>query len=258
VRLAILAIVTAAGCGRLGFEASENTAREDALGDSGDLPGDSDSMSDGDGASATCAGGDGVCRLSCVAVDPDCTTTCNDGRCVGNAGELCSSCPSDCNTQAVVCGNGACDPGEDSDLCYADCGPSPWPWVSDETQLLGRINQARTQGINCPGAPTPVVGALTMSPTIQVASREWSWEIAHQGLTGDNACNGRSLPNRAFAAGANFVLYALGPTTTVDQAADFWLADGQACQAIMNGSRTTIGVAVAHDTMPNAYVILMN
>src|SRR5262245_55766205 len=64
---------------------------------------------------------DGVCTPGCTD-DPDCAGVCGDGTC---AGELCAMCASDCATRAAVCGNGACDSGEDSASCFADCGPSP-------------------------------------------------------------------------------------------------------------------------------------
>ena len=45
------------------------------------------------------------------------------------------------------------DPGETSANCYADCGPSPWTWTTDEMTLLADVNQARTGGTKCPGHP---------------------------------------------------------------------------------------------------------
>src|SRR5262245_12405958 len=45
-----------------------------------------------------------VCLVACVGLDSDCDTTCGDGTCVGNAGEMCNSCQSDCMTTNLVCG----------------------------------------------------------------------------------------------------------------------------------------------------------
>ena len=73
-----------AACGRVGFEGSSTTG-------DGNVTGDGSGTGGSDGGDP-CEAGDGVCRVSCLAVDPDCTTTCGDGLCVGNAGESCKTC----------------------------------------------------------------------------------------------------------------------------------------------------------------------
>lgn len=123
-----------AGCGRIGFEARSYARGVDAPGDAPP-----------DAVDPACLISDGICVFGCAGIDDDCTTTCGDGTCVdgtcvGNAGELCANCAMACMTTNAVCGNGACDPGEPGAGCYADCGPSPWPWTQEEADLLGMLN----------------------------------------------------------------------------------------------------------------------
>jgi hypothetical protein len=248
-------VVAIAGCGRLGFEDGASQATTDARPDRD--ASDPDGGSTTDAAPATCVSSDNQCLVACVGQDTDCETTCGDGRCVGNSGEEhCGTCPSDCNTQAVVCGNGECEPGETPD-CYADCGPSPWQWDAEENVLLMRVNAARTSGFNCPGPPTTVELPLQISTTMRPGTREWAWDLAHNLSTGSASCNGRSMPQRVMAAGGGVVWYAYNPGLTPEAAIDFFLADGSACQSIMNGNWTTIGLGAAKDVI-NGYVIMMN
>ena len=137
---------------------------------------------------------------------------CGDGVCDGVGGELCSSC-SDCATAAAVCGNGECNGGEDGS-CYADCGPTPWPWTVDAMQMFATINQARVQGFMCPGAPTAVTApALTFDTGLEVGAREWAWEAAHEDWAPADACNGRLASDRVTAAGASSGWKSFGGTT---------------------------------------------
>ena len=253
------------GCGRFGFEEGARISDSGARNDGNDSalatadgsepePPTIDAASDASGMQ--CQPADGVCLLACVGSDSDCVTTCGDGRCVGNSGESCNNCAADCDTVSPVCGNGACTAGEIPD-CYADCGPAPWPWTADEATILSRLNAARTGAYDCPGPPTPAVAPLTASASIQPGSREWAWDIAHNLNTTDNSCNGRSMPVRVMNAGGSVVWYVFHMTADANQAVDFWLADGQACQSIMNGSWTTVGIGAARD-MINGYVIMMN
>ena len=55
---------------------------------------------------------------------------CGNGKC--QAGESCSSCPSDCGVCAPVCGDGTCESSENCSVCAADCGACP-PVCGDGT-----------------------------------------------------------------------------------------------------------------------------
>ena len=210
-----------------------------------------------DAPPGACAGGNGQCLVSCVGMDPDCTTTCGDGTCVGNAGEMCKACAADCKTTNNVCGNGQCQAGESPD-CYADCGPVPWTWTAQEQALVTRINNARTNGFACPGATTVTRPALALDTTMLNASREWSWEISHMDfyLNDASSCNGRSLADRKATGGA-FTSYVLGiGSATVDAAFDAWMADANLCSVVMSANVTKLHAAVALDTK-RAYLVLM-
>lgn len=211
-----------------------------------------------DAVAGPCAGGNNQCLVSCVATDPDCMTTCGDNKCVGNAGEMCRACPVDCKTLGPVCGNGHCQQGESPD-CFADCGPTPWTWTTQEQQLLTRINNARTNGFACPGANTVTRPALALDTTMQAMSREWSWELAHMEFVPPNdasACNGRSLNDRK-AQGGNFTayIYSYG-FDTVQMAFDDWMANDNLCSIVMSPNVTKVHVAVALDKT-EGYVVLM-
>lgn len=202
-----------------------------------------------------CAGGDMSCLVECVSTDPDCQTTCGDGRCVGNAGELCSNCNADCKTRNPVCGNGACDPGE-SPSCYADCGPSPWTWSTDEQMLIAGINNRRVMGANC-GNGTTTAPALTYDPNFDGQVHEWVWEVAHQNVftNGGGACNGRTNAERqtptdfdAWVSGQGYADVAATLTG--------WFNDNNTCGLLMNASRTKIGAGVAKD-VAKSYIVIM-
>ena len=204
-----------------------------------------------------CAGGNNQCLVSCVGMDPDCTTTCGDNKCVGNAGEMCKACAADCNTTTVVCGNGQCQAGESPD-CFADCGPTPWTWTTQEQTLVTRINNARTNGFACPGSGTVTRPALTVDTTMQSASREWAWEIGHMDFYMQDAssCNGRTLADRK-TAGGSFTSYVLGVGYgTADEAFNAWMASASLCSVVMSPNVTKLHAAVALD-VAKAYIVVM-
>ncbi len=70
--------------------------------------------------------GDGPCDAgeTCTTCPSDCgaCTVCGDGTC--DAGETCSACASDCGA-CIVCGDGTCNGGEDCGTCASDCGACP-------------------------------------------------------------------------------------------------------------------------------------
>ena len=211
----------------------------------------------GDAPQSACAGGNGQCLVACVGTDPDCTTTCGDNVCVGNAGEMCKACASDCNKTAIVCGNGQCQMGESPD-CFADCGPTPWTWTTQEQALVTRINNARTNGFACPGSNTVTRPALAVDTTMQAASREWAWEIGHMDfyMADASSCNGRTLADRK-ATGGNFTSYVLGVGYgTADEAFDAWMASASLCSVVMSPNVTKLHAAVALDAT-KAYLVVM-
>lgn len=221
-------------CGRLQFDRLDDAGRG----------GDGDAI-DAD-PQQLCAGGDGICRVSCLALgDPDCSTTCGDAVCVGNAGEHCGIC-TECNTRSVVCGNGQCDPGEDSDICGMDCGPTPWTWTAEEAELVSIANMTRTNGYDC-GGGIVIRPALTRLSNLDAGAREWAWENTYQALAAGDSCNGRTFLDRLGAAGAMPTRYAfvyVSPGTPQD-AIDFFVSGATGCRDFMATDVTRIGAGTA-------------
>jgi uncharacterized protein YkwD len=221
VKLALIVVLTA--CGRVGFDPG-------AIGDGGHHGSDS--------------GGNEM-------VTP---AVCGDGICEGAAGESCASCATDCKSQTPVCGNAACDPGEDGTSCYVDCGPVPWTWSADETDLLAAINSARTSGFPCNGTTVPPTNALTLDADLQAAARDLAWEEAQFGTVGQRRCDGESIGTFLTMANASSQRLGDGQTTTTDRM-NVWIGDPAACSQL-GGMFTVAGVAVAVATN-NTYVVLM-
>ena len=228
-RSLVLTALVAAACGRVGFETGDASA---------------------------CVPGDDTCPFGCVGTDPDCATSCGDGRCIGNAGELCSTCAADCATIEPVCGNGACDPGEPEDGCIADCGPATWPWLADEEQLVALIDQTRTAGFMCTTMPM-TQPALALDPTLEPGAREWAWELAHHRYfdAAGSACNGRTVADREAAGGFTGYVTASGYTAAQD-ALTAWLADPTQCEILMSPVPTQVFVAIARDATTGFVVVL--
>jgi hypothetical protein len=208
-----------------------------------------------DGPIGACAGGDNKCLVSCVGMDPDCTTTCGDGKCVGNAGEFCGNCAMDCATTNVVCGNGQCQAGESPD-CYADCGPAPWTWSAEEMQLTALVQNARTSGFTCPGGSAVTRPAYQIVAGLQPAAREWVWEMSHQSFFGMNnvSCNGRTLSQREMDGGFGGYVRSTG-YATVQDAFNSWMSSTSLCPIVMS-TATQASVAVALDAT-KAYIMVI-
>jgi len=180
---------------------------------------------------------------------------CGDGTC---AGELCSTCPADCATTDPVCGNGACDPGEDSASCFADCGPTPWTWATDEQQLFDQVNALRTAGFRCPGAAS-VTSAPPLAPQASFVpgAHEWAWEVAHQSFAVANggACNGRTFADRSKESG--FLSFVLDKDhATAADALAAWKASATLCPLLMNAQRTEGTAAIALDAAMGYLVVM--
>jgi uncharacterized protein YkwD len=182
---------------------------------------------------------------------------CGDNVCSGDQGELCATC-TDCKTLSQVCGNGACEAGEDS--CYADCGPLPWPstWQTEATDMLAALNQARTTGVMCPGSGTVTTAPpLTYDPTIEPTAREWAWEAAHENWIPADSCNGRTALDRITAAGLGTgsawkVFDSASPTDAINML----LAYNVSCPNLMTPSVTKFAAAAAHDLITSHAVAL--
>ncbi|MGN6110391.1 MAG: CAP domain-containing protein [Kofleriaceae bacterium] len=204
----------------------------------------------------SCTGGDGFCRLECLTEDPDCLSPrCGDGFCAGNAGELCTTCAADCNTMSRVCGNGACETDE-APYCYADCGPSPWPWGDEEAAMIARINARRVVARPCPGeVMRPAAIALVAEARFTPPAREWSWELAHHEYEGSGACNGRTGTARTVGAGATLGIPAYG-FDTIDDVADALFELEDYCPLVLDPTRRRIGVGVARSARTSVVILL--
>lgn len=88
-----------------------------------------DSCPDDCGACPTC--GDQACDVlggpnsdpeTCDNCAVDCGACCGNGLCEADRNEDCASCDTDCGPcSSDTCGNGVCDPGENSQNCPPDC-----------------------------------------------------------------------------------------------------------------------------------------
>ena len=180
---------------------------------------------------------------------------CGDGICAGISGELCSTCI-DCVTVAAVCGNGECSPGETGADCYADCGPTPWPWQGDSIAMLSALNTARMNGVTCPGSPTAVTApALVYDASFDAAAREWAWEGAHESWTAADACNGRFASDRVKTAGASSIWKSFATGSGADAIASL-LAYAPACAEMIASTNTKFAGASAYD-MITAHAIVL-
>lgn len=73
-----------------------------------------------DGASLV---GAALCGKGTTCLSGKCVASgCGDGSCSKDAGENCSTCPSDCGKCPSGCGDSVCDPNESCKICPADCG----------------------------------------------------------------------------------------------------------------------------------------
>lgn len=259
---AALAAALAIGCGEGAPPATLDAGNLDAASaDVGarDAPGES-----GSAPRPECVGGDRVCRRSCVLEDPDCVPTPGDGVCVGNAGELCTR-DNDCRTREDVCGNGECSASEDSDLCYADCGPTPWPWAEQEAALLAAVNERRARGIACDGGAAVTLGPLTLDVGAQRVARERAWELSFAGQSAaGGSCNGRSPWEIVVSAGVSSppagLLQSRGNAgSQLSEVVEIWVAAPTLCPFLINPMITRITPAVARpDGAPHAFVLIVH
>ena len=175
---------------------------------------------------------------------------CGDGVCMGNGGESCTSCASDCMTTTAVCGNGVCDPGEDSASCMPDCGPTPWPFAQLETDFLTEVNIQRQAGTACPGAMSgTVVAAFSVNPSDPAPARHNAWEIAHDNnsLATTKTCSGAEMA-ATFVNPAGYSVAIWGWNYGSGKAAaDGLVAAANTCPILMDGSRTVAMVGAATD-----------
>lgn len=228
----VLAVSILAGCGRLGF---------DATGDGGGSTGDGKGSGSG---SAT--------------IDAAISMVCGDGICGGTSNETCQSCASDCKTTQPVCGNYACDLGEDGASCPIDCGPSPWPWTSDEAELRSLINAKRTGGVTCPGGMGVITApALADDANLDRAARDIAWEEAEHGTVGLTRCDGQSVLFYLAQVGASNS-QVNSNTNTNQQRVDAWAADMNGCPNLMDASKTIMGVSIATGASNTTYAVMFH
>lgn len=190
-------------------------------------------------------------------MDNDCVNACGDTQCVGNAGETCNNCMSDCATMNPVCGNGHCDPGEDSTNCQTDCGPGPWPaaWDQNGMDLVTMISSTRTAGYTCPGGSMVTAGPIAQGPDPTEGARHLAWEIAHQmNYTGLSECNGITYIADINAAGYTSFATTQGASTPAFALSSL-LSTSSSCMQVMAGGHTTASAAMAVDGVNDAWLV---
>ena len=200
---------------------------------------------------SACTNNDGCCPSGCTAAnDNDCDApdpVCGDAICSPAQGELCTTCASDCNTTNNVCGNGACQTGETSANCRADCGPATWPaeWAQFEQAALEEMNRHRALGTDCPTTTQNPVPPLTMDPALRRAAQLHSWDQSYSSYFDHTSCNGRSPWTRAADQGtsANGETIGAGYSSAVSMI-NGWLNSQGHCAIMMSG-RTHVGIGYA-------------
>ncbi|MFT3693462.1 MAG: CAP domain-containing protein [Kofleriaceae bacterium] len=228
----LAAVLVLVGCGRFGFAPTTDGRNSSSGDDDGSIPGDGKKP-----------------------IDADLSATCGDLTCTASAGETCQSCASDCKTTSAVCGNLACDPGEDGASCEIDCGPSPWTWVQDETDLLTAINNARAGGVTCNGTQANA-NAVVLDTTMQAAARSLAWESAQYNTVTIRRCDGQLLSTWLSAIPASSYRLSSGVASAGDRVAA-WAADNNACASLVDNTRTKIGIGIATGAANTEYVVVM-
>ena len=115
-----------------------------------------------------------------------------------------------------------------------------------EDQVLVLVNQRRTAGATCGGAPYAPVAPLTMNGTLRTAARLHSQDMAAQNYFSHTSLDGRTFSQRmtnagyagAFPWGENIASGQPTPQAVVDA----WMSSPGHCTNIMNGSYRSIGV----------------
>lgn len=192
-------------------------------------PGCGDLVCDGDETCGVCPVDCGPCARACVA----------DDTCRGRRGERCGWC-AECDTRAAVCGNGACDPGEDPVGCMVDCGPPAWPapWIEAEAAMGEAIDALRAAGATCPSGPRAAAPRLARDPSLTAAARGHAWDSSLSDTFGPQSCDGRTLADRAPGAAAE----ALGWGWPSGAAAVASWARGPECEHLLDPSITAVGL----------------
>ncbi len=203
---------------------------------------------------SACVAGDGCCTTNCYGMDADCGGTCGDGVCDVGEAEVCQTCGADCNTRAVVCGNGECQAGEDGTNCRADCGPSPWPadFIAEEQRSLDEINMHRMAGTDCRTGAKDPVPPLAMDPALQRAAELHAWDLVYEGYFSHLSCNGRQFFERAAAVGGS-----AGGEGISSGGVPGWMASTAGhCDGLMNPGYSVAGLGYARGPRGTVWVIM--
>jgi uncharacterized protein YkwD len=117
-------------------------------------------------------------------------------------------------------------------------------------QVVAAMNMHRQAGTDCPSGAKPAVGTLAVNMALQRASQLHSWDQSYAGYFSHTSCNGRTFTQRASAQGGQVSAenIAIGYTSPSAAVAG-WMSSTQGhCDAIMNGSYTSVGIGYAKHT----------
>ena len=120
---------------------------------------------------------------------------------------------------------------------------------SFEHHVLALVNQQRTSGATCGGTPYPPVPPVSMDPSLRIAARDHSADMALDDYFSHAGLDGRSFSERIRDAGytgnmplgENIAAGQISPQSVVDS----WMASVAHCQNIMKAEFHDLGVGYA-------------
>ncbi|MFC4425870.1 CAP domain-containing protein [Deinococcus navajonensis] len=132
-----------------------------------------------------------------------------------------------------------------------------------EAALLGRLNQVRAQGVNCPGnGRRPVAGALAQSGQHAQAARTQALYMSSTGVISHTGAGGTTPKFRAASTGVNAVsvteIIYMGRGVNPEAAMQWWLNSPVHCYWMTEGRYTHAGASIIPGARGTAYVIVLS
>ena len=120
---------------------------------------------------------------------------------------------------------------------------------SFEQQVLTLVNQQRTTGATCGATPHPPVAPLSLDPSLRIAARDHSADMALNDYISHVGSDSRLFSERIWDAGytgntplgENIAAGQVSPQSAVDG----WMASVDHCENIMNAGFQDLGVGYA-------------
>ncbi|ACO46447.1 CAP domain-containing protein [Deinococcus deserti] len=132
-----------------------------------------------------------------------------------------------------------------------------------EATLLSRLNEVRTQGVNCPGnGRRPVAGGLVQSGQHAQAARIQAVHMGSSGSISHTGAGGTTPKIRAASTGVNAVsvteIIFMGRGVNPEAAMQWWLNSPVHCYWMTEGRYTHAGASIIQGARGTAYVIVLS